>query len=386
MRTILFYGSFCDKQHKLTTGLTVVSSIVLELMEREYDVIKVNIADKRIGNRGSISFTLYRSLQFFAIFVKLFSILLFRKVDIVYYQPVYSSLGICRDYIALHIISLFNKTVVGHALGVACISKIASSETRIGKMCTWNFNQMTKIIVEGDKMKQQFSIFPDYDTRVIVIPNGFNEESDDIKLPKQYQNGEPFKLLYLSNLIFSKGYYDVLRALDILVNKEQHDVVCVFAGRFYKTLEEEDNDKELAGEEAFNSFIEDHHLKNRVMYYTGLYGLEKQKAFNESNAFLLPTYYSAEGQPMAILEAMSYGCVPVVTKNGHIPNMINENNGSFVEERSPESIAARIKELIEDKDLYTQKSLNAINDFKNKFSGDVFSRAVVSVVSQNISN
>ena len=386
MKSILFYGAFCDKHHKLTTGLTVVSSIVIGQMEREYNVIKVNIADKRIGIRGSLSFTLYRSLQFLVIFVKLFFKLLVRKVDIVYYQPVYSTMGIYRDYIALHIISMFNITVVGHALGIAASKNITSSNTRIGKMCIWNFNQMKKIIVEGDKMKQQFVNFHDYNTRVIVIPNGLNEENEGIKLPKQYYVGEPFKLLYLSNLIFSKGYFDVLKALDILVNKKKLDVECVFAGRFYQTLEEEDNDKELSGEEAFYTFIEEHHLKNRVKYYIGLYGLEKQKAFIESNTFLLPTYYSAEGQPMAILEAMSYGCVPIVTRHGHIPNMINENNGCFVEERSPASISKRIVELIEDNNLYTQKSINAINDFKNKFSGDVFSRAVVGVIKQYIPN
>ena len=272
MKSILFYGAFCDKHHKLTTGLTVVSSIVIGQMEREYNVIKVNIADKRIGIRGSLSFTLYRSLQFLVIFVKLFFKLLVRKVDIVYYQPVYSTMGIYRDYIALHIISMFNITVVGHALGIAAIKNITSSNTRIGKMCIWNFNQMKKIIVEGDKMKQQFVNFHDYNTRVIVIPNGLNEENEGIKLPKQYYVGEPFKLLYLSNLIFSKGYFDVLKALDILVNKKKLDVECVFAGRFYQTLEEEDNDKELSGEEAFYTFIEEHHLKNRVKYYIGLYG------------------------------------------------------------------------------------------------------------------
>ena len=374
--SILFYGAFCDKHHKITTGQTVVSSIIIKELEKSYSVYKVNIADRTTASRGSLSFTILRTLHFLGLFLKLFLLLSFKKVDVVYYQLVYSKIGIIRDHIAIRILALFNKPVCGHALGITKIEEIISSSAQLKRMCNWNYAHINRIIVEGEEMKSNFKVFPNAETKVAVIPNGLNEEFPENKEPKRYDITKPFKVLYLSNLIFSKGYYDVLRAIDILVNKDHLDVECMFAGRFYRTLEAEDNDDNFYGKEAFDFYLVEHNLINRVKYKIGLYGEEKKDAFLESNVFVLPTYYSGEGQPMAILEAMSYGCVPLVTPHGHIPIMVNEENGCIVEPKSPGSIALRIKELINDSELYTKKSANSLNDFKAKFKGDVFSNKI----------
>lgn len=386
MKTILFYGAFCDKKHKLTTGLTVVSSIVIEQMEMHYILKKINIADRIVTQRGSFFFVFFRSVQFFLIFLRLLFLLIFNKVDAVYYQPVYSKMGIVRDSIALRIIALFRKPIIGHALGMSNIKQYVKSHTLIGKFCLWNINKMMIIIVEGEKMRKQFDFLTNYENKVIVIPNGLKEEYVFDKKAKSYRNGETFKLLYLSNLIFSKGYFDVLKAMDILINKKNVNVECKFAGRFYQTFEAEDNDKEFEGENSFKTYIEKHSLTDKIKYVQGLYGEEKKDAFLEANAFILPTYYSAEGQPMSILEAMSYGCVPIVTNHGHISSMINETNGCFVKPKSPESIANSVIDLLDNPDVYTEKSQNSIRDFKKKFRGDVFSSKIIKVIDICLTN
>ena len=137
MGTILFYGAYCDRKHCLTTGLTVVSSIVLEEMERENIVKKVNIADKGTGNREGAFFVINRTLQFMAIFLKLFFVLLCNRIDVVYYQPVYSKMGILRAYFALRIITLFKKSSAAKTVHHAFIGGLLEHTLSVTKLCNY---------------------------------------------------------------------------------------------------------------------------------------------------------------------------------------------------------------------------------------------------------
>jgi glycosyltransferase involved in cell wall biosynthesis len=56
-----------------------------------------------------------------------------------------------------------------------------------------------------------------------------------------------------------------------------------------------------------------------------------------------------EGQPLAVVEAMSYGCPIVATNVGGIPEMIQDGvNGLLCEPSDPECLAQKIRILIED--------------------------------------
>ena len=59
-----------------------------------------------------------------------------------------------------------------------------------------------------------------------------------------------------------------------------------------------------------------------------------------------------EGQPLAIVEAMSYGCPIATTNVGGIPELIHDGyNGLLCEPRDPEALAQKICDLIENPDL-----------------------------------
>lgn len=111
---------------------------------------------------------------------------------------------------------------------------------------------------------------------------------------------------------------------------------------------------------SFN-YINENRLNGRIKYYEGLMGDGKADAFVNSHAFLLPTYFKFEGQPVSVFEAMAYGAVPIVTKYRMIPEMVTTETGLFVDEKSPEQIAKAVMFLIENPDIYANLSQASIN-------------------------
>ncbi len=103
-------------------------------------------------------------------------------------------------------------------------------------------------------------------------------------------------------------------------------------------------------------------------------GEEKQEAFATSDIFLLPSHF--EGMPMALLEAMAAGCVPVVSDVGAISTAVNDGrNGYLVEPQNVTMLVGKLKFLISGEtkwESFRQKAREAIetkfniNDYSAK--------------------
>src|SRR5690606_19281962 len=288
--------------------------------------------------------------------------------------------GFLRDYIFIRVAYLFGKKVIAHQFG-ANYSKFYSSQSqKVQEMIKNTFRKVECIIVEGDFTKQQFSFLPNYHNKVISIPNGLPEKIDmAAMIPKQIKKEEPVKLFYLSNLIEGKGYWDVLEAINILVNEYNHNVTAVFAGRILEDGEDEMFKSATEAKKSFFNFIKTNRLEGKVTYTEGLYGYEKARQFSENHLFLLPSYYINEGQPVSVLEALAYGCVPIVTKYRLIPTMVKPDNGFFVEPKSPVQIADAVRNMINDPDEYHKKSREAISFYKKNFTADKYVEKLVNL-------
>lgn len=79
------------------------------------------------------------------------------------------------------------------------------------------------------------SFVKNYKEHIVSIPNGLPEKIDYSNiLPKEIKENEEIQLLYLSNLIESKGI-DVLEAANIL-NSQYNMFKAIFAGKFLEML------------------------------------------------------------------------------------------------------------------------------------------------------
>ena len=367
---VLAIGARSNIERKYFTGQSVMfDGIIEEFHKRNHSSTIIDIAPK--GNNKAIS----RIFEYIIVLIKELWLLLTHKFDIAYITTAQSKKGFFRDYLIIGLLRLFKIKVVIHQYG-ANYNQLLNSLGRVGK-CALNrmLNKVTLILVEGYHMQEQFSFLDNYKKKVCIIPNGLPIIGPNALTIKTYKPNQPFKIFYLSNLIWTKGYFDVLEAVNLLVNCYQKNVKCVFAGAFMDSAD--DPKHGISNKLDFDRFISEHHLENVVEYYPGLYGTEKDQMFYNSNAFILPTYYINEGQPVSIIEAMAYGCVPIVTNFRHIPMMINDKNGYFVEPKRPDQIAEKIIELMDNSQKYKSMSNICIQDYKSKFTFERFADKVL---------
>lgn len=368
---ILAIGPQTDYKRNLYSGQSVMfDGVVSKLRDANETVSVVNISS-RYNSKNVV----LRGLDYLLVFLKLLCLLCFNKYDLAYVTTSQSKNGFVRDFIMIRILRVFNVKVICHQFG-ANYQQLLDSLGKKGKERLKNMlNYVSLIIVEGQYMKSQYSFLEHFDNKVRIIPNGLPVLGKNALKSKTYSGDEPFRMYYLSNLIWSKGYFDVLQSVNILVNKHKRNVVCIFAGKFLPSSDDERLG--ISSKADFDGYVKEHKLNDRVSYYPGMYGEEKNVAFSSSHVFLLPTYYINEGQPVSIIEAMAYGCVPIVTNYRHIPMMVNNDNGCFVEAKRPDQIADTIVQLMDHPEEYAAKSQACIRDYNEKFTFDKYASQVI---------
>ncbi|GGD76195.1 glycosyltransferase family 4 protein [Paenibacillus nasutitermitis] len=156
------------------------------------------------------------------------------------------------------------------------------------------------------------------------------------KLDKLGQGKERLEVLYLSNFIKSKGYFELLEAANRL---KKEPVLFHFAGNFFK---EEDK-------QEFFEYVKVHELENIVRYHGVVMGQEKKNLLAQCDIFALPTYYPNEGQPISIIEAMGNGLTVISTNHAGIPDIVTLNNGYLIRKQQPEDIVLAVRELLADR-------------------------------------
>ena len=96
---------------------------------------------------------------------------------------------------------------------------------------------------------------------------------------------------------------------------------------------------------------------------------DKDKYYKQADIYVLPSY--AEGLPMSILEAASYGLPIVATRVGGIPEIIDDGvNGFLIDPGDKGALTDRLLRLIENPELRSQMGRAAYQKVKDKFDVD----------------
>ena len=108
-------------------------------------------------------------------------------------------------------------------------------------------------------------------------------------------------------------------------------------------------------------------LGSDFKFYGIVTGDAKMGVIKKSDIFLLPSRYG-EGLPMALLETMAAGVVPVVTDDASMKIVVqHNNNGVRVKKRNPQDLYEKLKSILSAPALYASLSVNASRTIIEKY-------------------
>jgi len=341
--------------------------LVEELERRELPCRVVNLA---AGSGEQLGAVTPRRLGGYAAALGRFLGLAAGPRTTVYLAISQSRAGFVRDCALIHSARLFGHRVVLHLRGGNYDRFYAAQPRPLRALVRATLRRADRILVLGERLRAGFSFEPAVAGRIAVVPNGFPEADEPRAAPKTLPPGGPVRLLYLSNLVETKGWLDVLAAVRVLRDRLGADAVrCDFHGAFMVSRDDARVRNAAHGRALFEAFVAEHGLQGVVRWHGQTTGAAKRAALEEAHVFLLPTGYENEGQPVSIIEAMAYGCVVVSTDFRAIPELVDDGvTGLLVPYGNPEAIAAAVEGLARDPARFAAMSRAALERFHARFT------------------
>jgi glycosyltransferase involved in cell wall biosynthesis len=280
-----------------------------------------------------------------------FGFAFYRDLCLVIPIKIYTSLSSCHVFYHYH------------AKGI----KAFTSKDGINKKLTNFFVSNTSLIFISKMMSSEL-INVKRHKRILFLKNGVDDTLDKITfaelLNSRFKKSK-IKVLYLSNMIKTKGYDTVLE-LAIKVKNENLNVEFNFAGAWASKEEEE----------FFYSFVNAHNLKNIVKYHGLVLSDEKEKLFKESNLFIFPSRYSKEVFPLSLLEALSYGLPILVFDVGAVSEIVSKDVGVI---SSKNELFNSFKKM-QNKYFNKEVSLACRKRFLENYTTEVFEKNLVAIL------
>lgn len=204
----------------------------------------------------------------------------------------------------------------------------------------------------------------------VQIQNFQHQSSDQKQL---HDPNKIVQILFLSNLIETKGVYVLLDACTLLKKKEIL-FKCIFVGG--------------EGEITYSRFYErvnQLELMQQVSYLGEKYGIEKYKLFSDSDIFVFPTYYETFG--LVNLEAMQHSKPIISTIEGGIPDIIEDGiNGFLIPTKDPIALANKLEVLIQNSNLRQQMGAAGRKKYEQEFTLAKFENRLTEILKKVASN
>lgn len=358
---ILIIGPF----PKPINGCSLANEVLLKQLTLKEDVSvdRINTNTNNISSENVGKFSFGKVFSFFKSYKLIFSI---GKFDIIYTTPGQTFYGIAK-YIPFYFCCLLlRKPYVIHIHGNHLGNEYIALKGIKKKLFSYYIKRASAGIVLSNSLRNNFNNLLHND-KVFEVENF--AENELIQNTFLIKKKDKLRLVYLSNLMEEKGVIDFLDCL-ILLKKKGIDFIADIAGKI------EDESEVLISKkfEDLNGFIN---------YHGVIFGEAKVKLLEESNVFILPTYYRMEGQPISLIEAMATGNIILTTSFSGIPDIITSDNGYFVEAKNPESIFDALVNINDNLEKQIdQFSSSNIEYVKSYFTESQFADKILNVVNQ----
>lgn len=309
----------------------------------------VNLSTSRsIEEIGKMS--LRKITRFAGSYFSVLGKLLTRKYDGCYLAVTCHGTGFLKDFPFIMMCKMFGRKVIIHQHNKGMkpyaasrlyrpLLKMAYRNARV-VLLSWNLYPDIADIVDKEQ--------------VVICPNGIPEVQP---LPKVV-NEVPV-ILFLSNLIVSKGLFVLLDACRILKDRGVA-LKCRIVGGESKEVDAVRLNAEIAARG----------LEDVVEYRGRKYGSDKAREYAEADLFVFPTFYGNETFGLVLLEAMQQGVPVVSTDEGGIPDIVVDGvNGYIARKRDAADTADKIEITLS---KLPELGDNSVKLYKEKFSLERF--------------
>lgn len=180
------------------------------------------------------------------------------------------------------------------------------------------------------------------------------------------------EILFLSNLLPSKGVVDLLDACRLL-KERGYRFTCRVAGA---------PSAGITGEH-FVRLVNERKLNDVVRYNGPLYGSGKQDAWARADMLVLPT--RNDSFPLVILEAMAAGLAVVSTREGGIPDEVEDGvTGILCDKGDPSGLADAIGRLLDRPDVCRAMGEAGRSRYERMFTKKAFEQRFVDILKQYV--
>lgn len=332
----------------------------------EFDCLFVNLGTSvsidEIGKRGFVKVFRFASIWF----TVLRQLIIFRP-GLCYFAITAKGFAFYKDTSIVFLMKIFGVKLVYHLHNKG----VSSRQDK------WVDNLLYQFVFDNsDVILLSKYLYPDIQKyvpreRVYYCPNGIPDIDKDKLLSRKYEPNKIVNILFLSNLIASKGVFVLLEACAILL-KNQVSYRCTFVGGIGDVNDEQFNDK-----------VQKLNIESRVAYLGKLYGIEKKSEFAKADIFAFPTYYHNEAFSLVNLEAMQQSIPIVSTFEGGIPDMVEDGmTGFLVQQKDVVALADKLEILISNPILRKQMGVQGRKKYEQEFTLTVFENKMTTLLNE----
>ena len=292
-----------------------------------------------------------RFLEIFSTMKNLIKKIIKFKPKLIYFEVAPTGLAFLRDSLYILICRLFHKKIIFQLNARGIHEKTKNIFWR--KYYKFIFKNSKMILLSNLLYSEVKDIFEKQN--ILILPNGIinNVSNEQINaMGKKRKDLQKKTLLFISNMVESKGALDTLKICNEL-NKKEKNFECLFVGPW----------QEKKFEKKWRNLLKEYKLEKKCKYLGPKYGEEKEKILEKADFLIFPTKYPNESFPLVILEAFMHG-IPVFSYNhGAIKEMISRDFLGFVSNKKDwRKLAEELNKGI----LKNQKN-NEIRKHFNKF-------------------
>lgn len=352
------------------TGVALAVELLIQgLVDADIPFVSVDTTFfNRTGRSGT--FSSLRALETLLVILRVWCLLPLCRI---YYTTMSTSVfGFARDYLTVLAAKLMGKRIVLHLHGGGFEGFYRNQSLFVQSLIRSNLRRVDTIIVLGELLKDQFDCVGEFvQPKLVVVPNGLTLGIDEpVAFGRRLGSNRPIQLLYLSSLMPSKGFLDVLQATKLLADMDADRYHLHLCGGFVDASTEVN--REVTNQEELKRYLKKFDIEECVTYHSQVTGLKKRKRFEEASIFLLPTSYPWEGQPLSIIEAEAFSIPVISCYHKGIPEQVVDGvSGRLVPPRSPRAIADAVREICSSDERYQKYSQAAREQYELNFKRDV---------------